>query len=123
MDDKTKFEIFKDACQFWIKKLFMEDYCYDFVLVDDLESACAGASYVLPAHHAYMQLADDEDDPDTIRAAALHEVLEILLMPMKLQAINTGDVEHYSVQRETHAVINRLERMLRDGTGHIRSIQ
>lgn len=113
MDEIERFKLFKSDCQFWIDQLYMNDYRFDFALMDDMPDDCAACSYVLPAHHAYMQLSEDENDPEQIKDASLHEVLEALLMPMKLQSINTGDVFHHDVQRETHAVIHRLMKILR----------
>ena len=112
MNDIERFKIFEDDCKFWIENLMMEDYRFDIVLVDDVEEIAA-MSYVFPAHHGFLQLASDVDDVDEIQDAALHEVLEALLMPMKLQCVNEGDVFCYTVQRETHAVIHRLSKILR----------
>ena len=113
MNEEEAFALFKTESEFWIEQLMMEDYMFDFVVVDDLEDACAGMSYNLLAHHAYMQLSADTEDEQEVRDSALHETLEALLMPMKLQAINNGDCSHPDVQRETHAVIHRLTKILR----------
>ena len=112
MTEQERYKLFVDCCKHWIDKLSMHDVEFFFLMVDDLESACAAATYKLDAHHAFMQLSSDEDDPEMIRDAALHEVLEVFLMPMKIQAINQEDVFHPYVQRETHAVIHILERVL-----------
>ena len=112
MTESERYQLFKDCCQHWIDRLSMHDIEFDYCMVDDLETAAAAATYQFDAHHAFLQLAADETDPDTIRAAALHEVLEVFLMPVKLQAINMKDAYHPFVQRETHAVIHILERIL-----------
>lgn len=112
MNDLERFRIFEEDCKFWIENLMMEDYRFDIVLVDDVEEIAA-MSYVLPAHHAFLQLASDVDDVEEIRDAAIHEVLEALLMPMKLQCVNSCDVFCPTVQRETHAIIHRLTKILR----------
>ena len=113
MNEMERFSLFKSECEKWIDKLMMHDYLFDFVVVDDLEDACAAMSYNILAHHAYVQLDSEEDDEERIKDSALHEVIEALLMPMKLQAINSADTMSPEVQRETHAVIHRLMKILR----------
>jgi len=112
MNDKQKYKIFVDACKYWIDKFNLNHIEFNFVIVDDAPDRIAAATYQYDAHNAYIELSSEVNDRDEIIKAALHEVLEVLLMPMKLQAINLADAFHPYVQHETHAVIHILESIL-----------
>jgi len=115
MDEKELFSLFIKECGFWVKIFNLEDVDIIYLLTDDLdEDEIAATQYRYDSHQAIIMLSSEVDDVDTIERAALHEILELLLMPVKIQAINMGDAYHPYVQHETHAVIYRIEKLFKE---------
>lgn len=110
------FALFKKECEKWIDKLGLYDWNIKFEMLDMKNKAgrCT-ANYV--SGNVVLKLGSDFIDGnlvgknDYIKETALHEILELLLMPMSILAgdrtYDEGEFDH-----QTHRVINSLMRIL-----------
>ncbi len=113
------FVYFKKQCAYWIDKFGLTDWdiSYEFGGLEDHNGGGCMANYV--ACHAIIKLHPSFDDDYLIskeqylKTNALHEVLELLLIPMQILA-ESREWNYAEYEHQRHRIIQRLSKVLEE---------
>ena len=109
------FKLFKKECEKWIDRLELGDWDvrFEFGCIDSAGTCRANYSQM----NATIAFNSEFSDYNTIskinyiKTIAMHECLELLLMPINMLAgARTYDVEE--IEHQFHRIINRLIKIL-----------
>ena len=108
--NKKHFETFKKETLYWVEKLSMRNYEWNFCF-EELEYARACVCIDVEGRLATMTLSktwDVEPKSKILRRSAFHEVFEVLLGSLQVTALTSiGRDDLYNA--ELHNVIRRME--------------
>ena len=110
------FELFKSECQKWIKKFELSDWNIKFLMepMDNTYGMCKanyGASNVIIKIASNFPSGYNLSKREKIKETALHECLELLLMPVEVLAGDRG-WDEVEFTHQTHRIINKLMNIL-----------
>ena len=108
------FKLFKKECEKWLKRLGLSDWDVHFEFITVESAASCRANYM--QMNADIMMATEFsnlliDKTEYIKQIALHECLELLLMPMNMLAGDRTFNEEES-DHQRHRVINTLIKIL-----------
>ena len=109
------FALFKRECRAWIEKFGLADWDILWAHEKDDPGILANCrtDYNRQATISLNAVWQETQPTDVeIKLTAKHEAMELLLAPLLILA-NARFIDRDSVPRETHAIINRLMRVLK----------
>ena len=108
------FRLYRETARKWISVFGLTDWDVDFYHIEDEDcmSSCLGNSQAGSASLRFSKEWGEVPITDVeIRRTALHEVLELLLLKYRTEAMNRYSTEE-RIDTESHAVIQRLINVL-----------
>ena len=104
------FALYKKECKKHASKLSLKEWALYFEHGNGIEGSLSSCSVDFGPHSAILYLGKDWNIPitnDDIAMCARHEVMEIMLFPVRFMLWERFNVD--VVDEEIHKIINRLE--------------
>jgi hypothetical protein len=111
------FKAFKATCLHWIEAFGLKDWEVSIEFSDDnpdMRAWCTAS--VMETRIAVLGLTRTwsyKPSQDELRRCAFHEVLELLLMPIRLRVMDIPGVDSRVLDEEAHRVIRILENSIK----------